>query len=360
MLKKHKTGLILSSLLILLPMLVGILLWNRLPEAMPTHWGIDGTVDSTSGKAFAVFFIPVLMLGAQWLCLWITGKDPKNQGRNQKLQGLVLWIIPVVSLPIQGMMYAAALGTQLNANLLMPALFGLLFIFIGNYLPKTQQNYTMGIKIRWTLGNEENWNRTHRLAGLLWFLGGFALLFFAFLPQDLMLTLFFITLPAMTLIPIFYSYALYRKHRKEGIVYSTNPYGLSKRAGWISLILVAAVLLFTAAVTFTGNITLEYKEEAFTIHADFYTDLTVDYAAVEAMEYREGNVEGTRTSGFGSFRLLLGWFDSQEFGTHTRYTYYNPESCIILTVSGKTLVLSGETAADTQAMFDALSARIPQ
>ena len=41
-------------------------------------------------------------------------------------------------------------------------------------------------------------------------------------------------------------------------------------------------------------------------------------------ELREGNVDGTRIGGFGSFRLLLGFFENEEFGTYTRYTYYKP------------------------------------
>ena len=55
-------------------------------------------------------------------------------------------------------------------------LLGVLFIFAGNYLPKSRQNYTVGIRIPWTLDNEENWNKTHRLAGYLWVAGGIVML----------------------------------------------------------------------------------------------------------------------------------------------------------------------------------------
>ena len=69
------------------------------------------------------------------------------------------------------------------------------------------------------------------------------------------------------------------------------------------------------------------------------------------MEYRDGNVPGSRVFGVGSFRLLLGSFENDEFGNYTRYTYYNPEACVVLKVNGKTLVLSGKDATETQEIY---------
>lgn len=65
-------------------------------------------------------------------------------------------------------------------------------------------------------------------------------------------------------------------------------------------------------------------------------------------------MDGTRTYGVGSFRLLLGTFENAEFGTYTRYTYYRPEASVILSVSGKTLVLSGSSAESTRSLYDTL------
>ena len=72
------------------------------------------------------------------------------------------------------------------------------------------------------------------------------------------------------------------------------------------------------------------------------------------MEYRDGNVNGSRVFGVGSFRLLLGSFENQEFGNYTRYTYYNPEACVVLQVNGNTLVLSGKDAAETREIYETL------
>ena len=90
----------------------------------------------------------------------------------------------------------------------MPILLGLIFIAIGNYLPKCKQNYTIGIKIPWTLASEENWNRTHRFAGWVWVGGGVVMLLSGFLG------IFWLTLvPAiiMAAVPLIYSYILHKK-----------------------------------------------------------------------------------------------------------------------------------------------------
>ena len=87
---------------------------------------------------------------------------------------------------------------------------GILFVVIGNYLPKTKQSYTMGIKLPWTLASEENWNRTHRLAGFLWVIGGILLILLTLLRLWNTWTFLLVIIP-MSVVPMIYSYLLYRK-----------------------------------------------------------------------------------------------------------------------------------------------------
>ena len=208
MIKKNLKVLIITSVILLLPILAGLILWNQLPEQMPTHWNAAGEVDGWSGKAFAVFGLPLIMVAAQWLCMLGTAADPKKNNHSEKVLHLVLWIIPVLSVVLHAVTYATALGHAVPMEVVMPILIGLIFTIIGNYMPKCKQNYTIGIKIPWTLDNEENWNRTHRFAGWLWTFCGIAIMctgffggFWVFLPITLL----------MVLAPIIYSYVLHRK-----------------------------------------------------------------------------------------------------------------------------------------------------
>lgn len=213
MIRTHKGKLLASSVLILLPILFGLLFWNRLPSKMPTHWGLDGTVDGWSSRGFAVFGLPLLVLAIHWLCLFFTAKDPGNQNQSRKVFELILWICPVISLFTGGMMYAAALGRELPVASACLLLVGLTFVVVGNYLPKCKQNHTIGIKVKWTLENEENWNATHRMAGRLWVVGGLLLMGCICLPETAILWVMLPLIFILALLPMAYSFWYHKKVR---------------------------------------------------------------------------------------------------------------------------------------------------
>ena len=213
MIKKNKWKLLISSLIILLPMVAGLILWNRLPEQMAIHWGLNGDPDSFAGRAVPVFVLPLVLLALQWVGMLVTARDPKNEDQTKKAINLIFWICPVVSLLAGAAIYSTAFGKEWELSVLVPAVLGIMFIVIGNYMPKCKQNRTLGIKIKWTLQNEENWNATHRFAGKLWVAGGFALLLCCFLPQSAFPFVVLIAPAAMVVPPVVYSYRYHRKQK---------------------------------------------------------------------------------------------------------------------------------------------------
>ena len=208
MIKKNLKVLIITSLVILLPILAGVILWNQLPEQIPNHWNLSGEIDGWCSKPFAVFGMPLIMLAFQWLCALGTGADPKKANHPEKMVHLVLWIIPVINVLLSVLTYAVALGEELRVEVIMPVFIGLVFTIVGNYLPKCKQNYTIGIKIPWTLNSEENWNKTHRFAGWLWTACGLVIMLTGFFGG---FWIFFMVVPVMVLVPMLYSYLLHRK-----------------------------------------------------------------------------------------------------------------------------------------------------
>lgn len=215
MIRNSKWKLIASSVVILLPMVFGLIFWNRLPEQMVTHWGIDGTADGWSSRAFTVFGMPLLLLALHWLCALVTAADPKNKGQNPKVFGLVLWTTPMVSLLANGMIYAVAFDYDFQPYLLVNLLVGAGFVIAGNYLPKCRQNHTIGIKVKWTLENEENWNATHRFGGKVWVIGGLLLIVGAFLPEAMAVWVMVGSVIVLAAVPIVYSYCFHRRQMQE-------------------------------------------------------------------------------------------------------------------------------------------------
>ena len=208
LIKKYLSTMIAASVVILIPMVVGLLLWNRLPEQITIHWGLNNTPDGWAGKQIVVFGMPALLLAVQWVGVLLTSLDPKVKNADGKPMKLVLWLIPAISLVVCGVIYGYALGLDFNMDNVALLLVGLLFVIIGNYLPKCKQSYTVGIKIPWTLNSEENWFRTHRMAGRLWTVCGLAMMVTAFLGG---FWVFMVITLVMVLVPVLYSWVLYRR-----------------------------------------------------------------------------------------------------------------------------------------------------
>lgn len=211
MVKRNLKTLILTTVIILLPILAGLLLWNQLPDQIPTHWDINGDVDAWSSKPFAIFGLPLFIAAIHWVCFLITTADPKNQNIDGVMLHLTLWICPAISLLCNSLVLCVGLGMDISVEFIMPLILGAMFLVLGNYLPKCKQNYTIGIKVSWTLADEANWNATHRFAGWVWTIGSLLIMAMAFFGN---LWLMLAAILVMALAPFLYSYLYYRKHNQ--------------------------------------------------------------------------------------------------------------------------------------------------
>lgn len=206
--KEYKGKIILTSIVTILPILIGLVLWNKLPDTIATHFGADNVPNGWSSKPFAVIGIPTILLVFHLFALGITLNDPKKRNIGKMMLSVIFWIIPVVSLVVNTATLSYAMGSKIDIGMIANILVGLMFIIMGNYMSKNRQNYTVGIRIPWTLGSEENWDRTHRFASKLWVIGGIIFVINAFVQSILILVVIIL----MTMIaPMIYSFVLYKK-----------------------------------------------------------------------------------------------------------------------------------------------------
>ncbi len=359
MLKKNKLKIIISSVMILLPIIFGVVMWNSLPDSMTTHWGADGNADVAGSKAFAVFGLPVILLLLHLVCILFTSLDKKQEDQSPKALGMIFWIIPVISILVNGIMYRAAFGLDFDMAVFMPIFIGAMFIFMGNYLPKVKSNRTLGVRISWTLNNEENWNLTHRFTGKLWVVGGVIVLPSVLLPTSAMVAALLTVTLIMAILPMVYSYRIYKRHQKEGIVYtSAQGSKAEKNAVKISAVIIAVILIGVIFLMFTGNITAVADSDSLKITATYWTDIDTEYSEIDSVSYRDELDVGVRTNGFGSPRLSLGIFENDEFGQYTLYAYTGAEEYIVLTSNGKTLVIGLKNTSDTRALYESISEKL--
>lgn len=208
MIKKNLKLMVITSLVILMPIAAGLILWPRLPQQLPIHWDLAGQVDNYADRELVVLGFPLLLLALQWLCAAATSLDPKRMAHSEKMLKLILWLIPALSVVLHAVIYAAALGSGVRVETIAPILLGLLLAITGNYMPKCRQNYTIGLKLPWTLNSEANWNQTHRFGGRVWLAGGLLMILTGFL-GSLWATI--LLLAVVIAAPVLYSLKLHLK-----------------------------------------------------------------------------------------------------------------------------------------------------
>jgi uncharacterized membrane protein len=208
--QKHKMLLLLTCGVILLQMVVGALLWERLPEQIATHFDFNNQPDGYSSRMFTVFGMPLILLFLHVVCLaTISMPDEKSKVHSRKMRALMWFIVPAVSLLMTVVVYGYALGAPFHVGRVVVPFVGVLLAVSGNYMPKVRRNYTVGIKVPWTLNDEENWDKTHRFAAQVWVVGGILLAVLGLIGYTAWPT--FALLMAIVFAPMVYSFVLYMK-----------------------------------------------------------------------------------------------------------------------------------------------------
>ena len=339
-----KKNRILCYAFTLLPSLVGLVLWGTAREA-----------------AFpaALLLSPVFLALTLTLCLYLTERLEKDREKNKKINSVVIWIIPVLSNVTFWISYAVAVQRmEVPVLRILSWLFAAMYLVLGNYMPKCRPNSTVGIRVRWTASSDENWNATHRLAGPCYMACGFLMIPTSFLPEKAASACLIVLLVLGNAIPMVYSYVFYKKQQRQGVTFRPQPAWEGKVNKSVAAI-GAAILVFVAVMLFTGSVKYQFLDTAMQVNVTYYGSTTIPYSEIADAELRGENVPGARTWGLGSFRLLAGLFENEEFGTYTRMTYYNPQSAIVLkTDTDKTYVLSGKDPAETAAIYRQLLTHI--
>ncbi len=171
---KHKFSEYLYWTLAVVPFLISAAFYSRLPETVAVHWNAAGQPNGYASKTFAAFGVPAMMLGVILLVNLAFRFDPRRQNidHSPQMKAVSRWGVLIITFVCEFATVFQAVGFSFNVAELTLPLVGLLFILMGNYLPKCKFNYSMGIRLPWTLASEENWRKTHRFAGKFWILAG--------------------------------------------------------------------------------------------------------------------------------------------------------------------------------------------
>lgn len=168
-------ALIITCIVCLFPILLGLALWDILPDTMAIHFNIYNKPDNFASKEFTVFGLPVLMVLLQIFCCAVNDINSFKHGERRKFTTATKWIIPVMTIILQIVTLGYNLGWNIDIRKVAALIVGIVFLVIGNYLPKFDyiKNYN---------DDAEKARKINRFIGFATTLMGVLMLITIFLP----------------------------------------------------------------------------------------------------------------------------------------------------------------------------------
>lgn len=186
-----------------------VYLW--LPDQIPSHWNLAGEVDSTMSKTWGAFMMPLIMLGLYGVFRVIPALSPKGYGIDAANSGFVGIRVAVFALfaLLNLLILLAALGVPIAMGSAVSMAVGGLLAVLGWFLDRLPRNFYVGIRTPWTIVDEDNWTRTHRLGKWLFMAAGLVMVVGGIMGANA----FVIVAAALAagLVPMVYSYLIYRQ-----------------------------------------------------------------------------------------------------------------------------------------------------
>jgi len=199
------------------PLILVAFMYNRLPDQIPTNWGFNGEI--SYGSKTTLWWLSGVAPALALLFMLLPRIDPRKKN-YEKFRGLYDGFALFMMMFMLGLV-ALVISESLNpekfsVEFVIVAACGLLFVFIGNMMPKVKSNFFVGVKTPWALSNSEVWNKTHRLAGYLFFFGGLLTFVISFFLREyaLFITLMVIV-TVMVIVPTVMSYVWFKKFNNE-------------------------------------------------------------------------------------------------------------------------------------------------
>lgn len=197
---------------------VSLAVLPQLPEPMAVHWDLQGNPNGWMPRATAAFLTPVMLLAVWGLLRAVPGLDPRRENYDKFSSAYDTVVAAVLALLFVGhlMVLAIALGYHVPAARIVPVLLGVMFLVVGNVMPRARSNFTFGIRTPWTLSSERVWASTHRLAGYAMAAGGLAMIAAGlFLRADLSVLVVAGAIAAALLGPAVCSYFIWRRETQK-------------------------------------------------------------------------------------------------------------------------------------------------
>lgn len=160
-----------------MPMLMGLRLWSRIPEVVPTGLiGFNGEDDSFP-RWMVAFGLPAFMCLMNTIAhgqLWFNQKRMTLPSTPVRLLGR--WGFPVLSVVFCSGMILEAVDTPLSLPFVTPCVMGLALLMLGAHMWDCPRDARVALRFSFTEQSPDAWKTVHRFAGWLWMAAGLVVL----------------------------------------------------------------------------------------------------------------------------------------------------------------------------------------
>ena len=137
------------------------------------HWNIDGVADGFAGRE-ALLIVPVVTALVGGLLVLAVRYDPRraNIARSADALGIVVVALSLLVAVVQSAIINSGFGEAARLDRAAPIVIGSFFAILGYAMLNIRQNYTIGMRLPWTIESEAAWDAAHRFVGGIWILVG--------------------------------------------------------------------------------------------------------------------------------------------------------------------------------------------
>lgn len=170
-----KNNYIISIIVCLLPILIGIILYNKLPSELPIHFNINNIPDNYASKNIMLFGIPIVMTAFQVIICVLINRFSKDINNIPKVAKVVLWIAPILTIMLYYLSIIYTLNGFIEIGKCVFLVLGMVSCVLGNYMPKMSYEGSK-FMMHPASKDEHSFRKTTKITGYLLILLGFAFL----------------------------------------------------------------------------------------------------------------------------------------------------------------------------------------
>ena len=331
---------------ILLPIIFGLLTWDKLLSFLELESG-----NLTIYRIVIVFSLPNILLLIQVLLLMFKRKEISLKN---------YWIILLSILFVNGIIYKLAFGKGFDLLVIIPLLIGIIFIIVSSLTSNK-----LVIKTIWMKSNQNNYLNTINFSKKSYLIGGVLTIFFAIFPVELMIMGMMLSIVFSLTIPIIYSYCIYQKDLKSSQI---SQLVTNKTSHVFIMIIIPLIMVITSICStlpfYTGRITIHYDDDSFKLNTSYYLQETVKYDDLDIFsKYIRYDLRfeldvGEKISGINSSKLQVGKYRNKEYGEYQLYAYTESYIYVVLNRDSIYLLIGFNNTSDFNKFEENLTSHV--